>query len=114
MTSDTAYRKQFVQVLSFSAHLTDFQKCIAEYWAGGPRSETPPGHWNALAHGISQRDQHTINDDVKLYFALNAALFDASIAAWDAKRAYDFVRPASAIRHLYTGQTVEAWAGARH
>lgn len=111
MTNDEAYKAQFNQVLNYSARLTDKMKCIAEYWADGPRSETPPGHWNALAHGISYRDQHSIGDDVKLYLALNGALFDASIAAWDAKRAYDSVRPVSAIRHLYNGQTITAWAG---
>lgn len=114
MTNDEAYRTQFAEVLEMSANLTDEMKCIAEYWADGPRSETPPGHWNALAHGISYRDQHTIDEDVKLYLALNGALFDASIAAWDAKRAYDAIRPASAIRHLYAGQMIDAWAGPNH
>lgn len=111
MTSDEAYRKQFNEVLKYSAELTDEMKCVAEYWADGPRSETPPGHWNAMAHGISYRDNHSIEDDVKLYMALNGALFDASITAWDAKRTYDFVRPASAIRHMYYGQPIKAWAG---
>ncbi|HXF61512.1 MAG TPA: vanadium-dependent haloperoxidase [Caldilineaceae bacterium] len=111
MTNDAAYHMQVDEILHISANLTDEQKVIAEYWADGPRSETPPGHWNALAHGISARDRHTVDDDVKLYFALNGALFDASIAAWDAKRAYDCVRPISAIRYKYRGQMVQAWAG---
>lgn len=111
MTNDEAYHMQVDEILHLSATLTDEQKCIAEYWADGPRSETPPGHWNALAHGISYRDRHTIDEDVKLYFALNGALFDGSIAAWEAKRHYDYVRPASAIQHKYAGQMVAAWAG---
>ena len=28
-----------------SATLTDLTKVRAEYWADGPHSETPPGHW---------------------------------------------------------------------
>jgi hypothetical protein len=111
MTNDEAYRLQFTEVLSISGNLTDAQKAIADYWADGPRTETPPGHWNALAHGVSLRDNHTLDEDVKLYFALNAALFDASIACWEAKRAYDFIRPQSAIRFLYQGQMVQAWGG---
>jgi hypothetical protein len=111
MTNDQAYQAQVDEILHLSANLTDEQKAIAEYWADGPRSETPPGHWNALAHGISYRDQHRLDEDVKMYFALNAALFDSSIAAWDAKRAYDCIRPISAIRHKYAGQMVEAWGG---
>jgi hypothetical protein len=111
MTNDQAYQAQVDEILHISANLTDEQKAIAEYWADGPRSETPPGHWNALAHGISYRDQHRLDEDVKMYFALNAALFDSSIAAWEAKRAYDCIRPISAIQHKYAGQMVEAWGG---
>lgn len=110
-TNDIAYHEQLDEVLSVSAALTDTQKVIAEYWADGPRSETPPGHWNALAHGISARDHHSLDDDVKLYFALNGALYDAGISSWDAKRVYDFIRPVSAIRHKYAGQMVDAWGG---
>lgn len=111
LTNNEAYVMQVNELLNISANLTDEQKVIAEYWADGPRSETPPGHWNAIAHGISWRDQHTIDQDVKMYFALNGAVFDASIAAWDAKRAYDYIRPASAIGHMYAGQMIEAWGG---
>ncbi len=111
MTNDQAYRAQVAQVLAMSAQLTDEQKVIAEFWADGPRSDTPPGHWNALAHGVSYRDYHTLDDDVKMFLALNGALFDASISAWDAKRAYDYIRPISAIHHLYAGQIIEAWGG---
>jgi hypothetical protein len=111
MSNDEAFRLQVGEIAEISAGLTDTQKVTAEYWADGPRSETPPGHWNALAHGISERDQLGIDEDVKLYFAMNAAVLDAGIAAWDAKRVYDYVRPVSAIRDLYAGKMIEAWAG---
>ncbi len=110
-TGDEIYKMQVAEVLNMSANLTDEQKVIAEYWADGPRSETPPGHWNALGHGISERDTHTLDEDIKFYFALNCALFDAGIAAWEAKRTFDYVRPVSAIQHEYAGQLIEAWAG---
>lgn len=110
-TNDQAYREQSEELIQINASLTDRQKVIAEFWADGPRSESPPGHWNQLAHGISERDQHTLDDDVKMYFALNAALLDAGIAAWESKRYYDYVRPLSAIRHLYKGQRIRGWGG---
>ena len=110
-TNDQAFRDQTAQVLQISGDLTDKEKVIAEYWADGPRSETPPGHWNSLAQGIAWRDQHTLDQDVKMFFALNGALFDSSIAAWDAKRAYDCTRPINAIRYLFADQTVKAWGG---
>ncbi|MEZ5584853.1 MAG: vanadium-dependent haloperoxidase [Candidatus Competibacteraceae bacterium] len=110
-TNEQAYRAQAAEILQLIAELTERQKVIAEYWADGPRSESPPGHWNQLAHGLSLRDRHSLADDVKLYFALNAALLDASIAVWDSKRHYDYVRPISAIHHLYADQTIRGWGG---
>ncbi len=110
-TSDEACHKQFDEVLAISAALTDREKVIAEFWADGPRTWTPPGHWNQLAHGISIRDVHTLDDDVKMFFALNGALLDAGIACWESKRAYDLVRPVSAIRHHYFDQMIMAWGG---
>jgi uncharacterized protein DUF6851/vanadium-dependent haloperoxidase-like protein len=89
----------------------DFTRSLAEFWADGPNSETPPGHWNVIANTVSdQMQDHKIGGtgaaidrlewDVKLYFALNAAVHDAAIAAWGAKGHYDSIRPISMIRFL--------------
>ena len=108
---DRAYVEESNQLIRFSARLDDRKKMIAEYWADGPSTETPPGHWNLFAQEISRRDRHSLDDDVKMFFALGNALLDASIAAWDCKVAYDFVRPITAIQFLYAGKQVRAWAG---
>jgi len=108
---DPAYRAQADELIDISANLTDFQKVSAEYFADGPSSEFPPGHWALFAQFVSRRDGHALDDDVKLFFALGNALLDASICAWDAKRAYDSVRPITAIRFLYVGQLIRSWAG---
>jgi hypothetical protein len=105
------YRRQAEQVLADSANLTDEHKAIAEYWADGPGSETPPGHWCLLAQQVSARDGHGLDQDVVLFFALGGALHDAAVAAWDTKRAFDSVRPQSAIRFLFAGEKVCAWGG---
>jgi hypothetical protein len=105
------YRRQAEQVVGDSADLTDEHKAIAEYWAGGPGSETPPGHWCLLAQQVSARDGHGLDQDVVLFFALTGALHDAGVAAWDAKRAFDSVRPQSAIRFLFAEDKVCAWGG---
>ena len=105
------YAVQAAQVLADSAGLTDEHKAIAEYWADGPGSETPPGHWCLHAQDVSARDGHGLDEDVRLFFALTGALLDAGIACWDAKRAFDSVRPISAIRFLYAGREVLAWGG---
>jgi hypothetical protein len=90
----------------------DFARALTEFWADGPKSETPPGHWNVVANEVSDSPgfEHRIGGtgpvidrlewDVKLYFALNGAVHDAAIAAWGAKGYYDSVRPISMIRYM--------------
>lgn len=93
----------------------DWGRVLAEFWADGPNSETPPGHWNTIANGVTDQLEalgidkriggrgRVVSDlewDVKLYFALNGAVHDAAVSAWDAKEAYDYVRPISMIRHM--------------
>jgi hypothetical protein len=110
------YVAQAQALLDLSAGLTDEQKMIAEYWADGPHSELPPGHWNLFAQFVSRRDNHGNNArgterEVKLFFALTNAVSDAGCCAWDNKRAFNSVRPITAIRTLFRGQLVRAWAG---
>jgi hypothetical protein len=90
----------------------DFGRVMAEFWADGPNSETPPGHWNVLANLVSDELSPNLRIggkgltldrlqwDVKLYLALNGAVHDAAIAAWGLKGAYDSVRPISMIRYM--------------
>jgi hypothetical protein len=111
LSDEPRYRSQAEQILRYSAALTDRQKVIAEYWADGPRSEQPPGHWSLLGQFVSARDRHTLRDDVVMFFALANAMLDASIACWNCKRLYDYVRPVTAVHHLFGDQIVEAWAG---
>jgi PAP2 superfamily len=105
------YQEQADELVAISANLTDKQKMISEYWSDGPKSEQPPGHWSLFAQWVSERDHHTLDDDVKMFFALSNATFDAGIAAWDVKRAFDSVRPATAIPILFRGKTIRAWGG---
>jgi len=90
----------------------DLARVLAEFWADGPNSETPPGHWNVLANYVADHPSlvkkiggvgPVVDDlewDVKMYFALNAAVHDAACACWGAKRAYNGWRPITAIRYL--------------
>ncbi|MCP4968349.1 MAG: vanadium-dependent haloperoxidase [bacterium] len=90
----------------------EFARAVAEFWADGPDSETPPGHWNTLANEVSDLIDPDLRIggsgdvvdrlewDVKLYFALNGATHDAAIVAWGTKGFYDYVRPISMIRYM--------------
>jgi Domain of unknown function (DUF6851)/VCPO second helical-bundle domain len=105
------FERQALQLVWLSAGLTDEQKMIAEYWADGPHSELPPGHWSLHAQFVSRRDRHDLDADVKLFYALTTAVADAAVCCWNAKRFYDSVRPVTGVRCLLLGRTIDAWAG---
>jgi hypothetical protein len=103
--------KEADRAIEYSRTLGDREKTIAEYWADGPNSELPPGHWCLFGAYVSARDHHTIDDDAKMFFALGNAVLDASIAAWDSKRFFDSIRPVSAVHYYKAGKMITAWAG---
>jgi hypothetical protein len=105
------YFQQAADLVALSAGLTDKQKMIAEYWANGPHSELPPGHWDLFAQFVSARDHHNVDEDAQMFFALTNAIFDAGVACWDAKRVFDSARPVTAIPYLFDGQQIRAWGG---
>jgi hypothetical protein len=97
--------------LSQTSNLTETQKVKAEYWADGPKSEFPPGHMAVFAQAMSRMRNNSLDQDVKLFFALGNALMDSSISSWHAKYQYDFVRPTTAIRVRYKDKMVTSWLG---
>ena len=100
-----------VQEYNDSKDLSDVNKVKAEYWADGPKSEFPPGHWAVFAQVASRRRNHSVDTDAKMFFVLGNALLDASITSWALKYKYDFVRPITAIREHYRGQQIRSWLG---
>ncbi len=99
----------------------DYTRVLAEFWADGPDSETPPGHWFTILNYVSDQPElekrfsgtgdilGNLEWDVKSYFILGGAVHDAAIAAWGAKGWYDYVRPISAIRYMAAlGQSTDA------
>jgi hypothetical protein len=93
---------------------SDYWRVVAEYWADGPKSETPPGHWNVVANTVADHPEFqrkiggtgavvsALEWDVKLYLALNGALHDAAITAWEIKRDTSTARPISLVRYMAT------------
>jgi len=90
----------------------DYTRVLAEFWADGPDSETPPGHWfGILNYVLDHKDferkykgegpiMDQLEYDVKAYFLLGGAMHDAAVSAWGLKGWYDYIRPISAIRMM--------------
>ncbi len=105
------FMDQAKHVIDIQANMNTKQKVIAEYWADGPKSELPPGHWTLFTSYVVKRDKLNLDQSVKLFFAVANAIFDASIATWEAKVHFDYVRPITAIRALFRDKTIKAWGG---
>jgi hypothetical protein len=90
----------------------DYTRVLAEYWADGPDSETPPGHWFTILNYVNDQPElkkkfkgkgDVLSDlewDVKGYFFLGGTMHDVAVTAWGLKGYYDYVRPISAIRYM--------------
>lgn len=90
----------------------DYARVLAEYWADGPDSETPPGHWFTIFNYVSDHPElerrfmgegpelDPLEWDVKGYLAMGGAMHDAAVSAWGVKGYYDYIRPISAIRGM--------------
>ena len=105
----------------------DYSRVLAEFWADGPDSETPPGHWFTILNEVNDHELLVrryrgtgpelghLEWDVKAYFTLGGAMHDAAIAAWGIKGWYDYVRPISSIRAMADrGQSSEAELASYH
>ncbi|MEM9268706.1 MAG: vanadium-dependent haloperoxidase, partial [Pseudomonadota bacterium] len=91
---------QALEVIEYSATLTDEGKIIAEFWEDGGGTAFPPGTFMAFAQFVSARDNNTLDEDAQMFLAMSNAVMDAGIATWNAKVEYDYVRPVRAIREL--------------
>jgi len=90
----------------------DYARVLAEFWADGPESVTPPGHWFKIYNEVSDHplferkwmgmgtDLDPLQYDIRAYLALGGAMHDAAIAAWSIKGYYDYLRPVSAVRFM--------------
>lgn len=88
------------ELIRVKEELTDEQKRIATFWAGGEGTPLPPGVWvNVLLAYL--RD--TLPSEPRMERALaltTVAMSDAGIAAWDTKYAYWYPRPENAIQDM--------------
>ena len=105
----------------------DYSRVLAEFWADGPESETPPGHWFVLLNGVLEHpdfnaqwlgegeELDAMRYTVRAYLTLGGAMHDAAIAAWSHKGFYDYIRPVSAIRYMASlGQRSDSTQASYH
>lgn len=103
--------KDVHDVVEMQAHLTDEQRALVEFMRDGPISVQQAGHWLVFARNISVRDHHDLDEDVKMYFLVEATAMDGFIASWDTKMTYDYPRPYALVHHYYGDKDIQGWCG---
>jgi len=104
-------KKEVDEVIALQANLTDDDKALVEFMRDGPKSVQQAGHWLKFAQEVSIRDNHTLDDDVKMYFLNQVTAMDCFIACWDTKMYYDSSRPYALVHYYYGNKLINAWGG---
>ena len=110
--SSAARQTEIDEVVSITNVLTDTQKVIAEFWAGGPFTVSPPGMllwlWKTY---VRVSDRRTVEN--VLYSGLDLAihLFETGRIVWGLKKDHMQARPIQEIRRLHRSETVKKYDG---
>lgn len=99
------------EVVEMQANLTDEQKALVEFMRDGPSSVQQAGHWLKFAMDVSRRDDHSLDDDVRMFMAVTVTAMDAFIACWDSKMHYDYARPFALVHYQFKDKTIRGWGG---
>ena len=111
MIGSEQLKTEVKEVIDLQVNLTDYQKALVEFMRDGPQSVQQAGHWLKFAQEVSRRDNHTLDEDVKMYFYNQVVAMDAFIASWDSKMFYDYARPYALVHQYYDKQKIKAWGG---
>jgi membrane-associated phospholipid phosphatase len=91
-----AFARALDEVVQISRTRSPEQLRIVNFWADGPGSATPPGHWNQIAAELILAQPGSQLAAARVFAFLNMALMDAGIICWDAKYTYWLLRPSHA------------------
>lgn len=90
------------EIKDFTENPTSETRRIANFWADGPSTSTPPGHWNAIASDLILKYQMNPIRSARTMAYMNMAIQDAGISCWDTKYYYNGLRPSNAISDFRT------------
>ena len=109
--TSAARNTEIDDIVTLTNNLTDEQKAIAEFWAGGPFTVSPPcmmiWFWKKYIE-VTNPDIH-----IMIYSGLELAInvFEGSRLTWALKRENMEARPIQEIRRRYAGQNVKKYDG---
>ncbi len=108
------YYKQVMLIKNAVDSLTDEQQHIADFWDDNPfklnvnghvmfgtKKFSPTGHWMSIVGIAGKKANSDFNETVYAYTKTSIAMFEAFIECWDAKYAYNTIRPESVINKYF-------------
>jgi len=102
-TSSQQFKNEVEEVYQITKNLTRDQQRIADFWADGLRTYTPPGHWNYIAATDFAGQSFSEPRWARNMALLNMAIMDAGVVCWDAKTFYFNPRPMQIDPRIKTG-----------
>ncbi len=102
-TSSQKFKDELEEIYQITKNLTREQLRIADFWADGLRSYTPPGHWNYIAANDFAQQSFSEARWARNMALLNMAILDAGIVCWDTKNLYYNPRPMQMDTRIKTG-----------
>jgi hypothetical protein len=99
---NSQFYAEALEVANTVKNLTPEQELIARYWSDDAMlSNTPPGHWIAIAAQIIEADKIDLKHSVDLLARLGIAVADGFIGCWHEKYRHDLLRPLTYInKHI--------------
>jgi hypothetical protein len=111
LVTGAARAAEILDVVEITNHLTDEQKMVAEFWAGGPGTVSPPCiavvMWNLFMMGLLE--SQVVLYDTYFFSGLEMAIhvFEAGRLIWGLKKQVMQARPIQEIRTAYRGQMLK-------
>lgn len=86
------------EVYDISKTLTTEQKAIADFWADGGNTITPPGHHFNIANIILKKEKVKLDKVAEVYAKVGLAVNDAFVSCWRCKYTFNLMRPLTYIQ----------------
>jgi hypothetical protein len=101
-TSSAQMEREVAEVRRYVDKGTRRELAIANFWADGPSTPTPPGHWNLIAAPYIREAEFSEVRAARAFALLNTSLHDAAVGCWDVKYFYFNPRPSQMDPELKT------------
>ena len=98
VSEGSAFYLQAREVYQVSRALSPEQKIIAEFWADGGGTVTPPGHSVSIAIQLAQKEKLDLANTAMLMARMGIAINDAFVSCWRCKYDFNLMRPQTYIQ----------------